>query len=159
MSGAARLAAALLAVLAMAAGAWQAYSIGRSDGRALERETMAAKVIEATEAARAEEQHRAAQAQKVADETHQALARARADADAAADAGRRLRQQLASYARCRAAPGDPGVASPGNPAASTVDLLADVQRRLDEAADSIARFADEAHASGMACQRIHEGLN
>ncbi len=160
MSMTARLVMVLAAVLALLAGGWKAYSMGRADGRALEREAMAQKVIEATNAARTEEQQRAAQAQKVANETHQALARARADADAAADAGHRLRQQIAILtASCRAGPGDSATAAPGAPAESTADLLANVQRRLDEAQERIARFADEAHASGLACQRIHEGLN
>lgn len=160
MSMTARLVMVLAAVLALLAGGWKAYSMGRADGRALEREAMAQKVIEATAAARTEEQQRAAHAQKVANETHQALARARADADAAADAGHRLRQQLARItASCRAAPSDSATATPSAPAEPAADLLADVQRRLDEAQDRIARFADEAHASGSACQRIHEGLN
>ena len=159
MSTTARIAAALFLVLALVAGAWKAYSMGRADGRTLEREAMTAKALKATQDARTKEQERAAQAQKVAHETQQALSRARADADAAAAAGRRLRQQLASYSGCRAAPSDPGPATPGHPAEPAPDLLADVQLRLDEATDAIARFADESHASGLACQRIHEKLN
>lgn len=160
MSMTARLVMVLAAVLALAAGGWKTYTTGRADGRALEREAMAQKVIEATTAARTEEQQRAAKAQKVANETHEALEHARADAYAAADAGHRLRQQLARItASCRATPGDSAPATPGTPAEPSADLLADVQRRLDEAQDRIARFADEAYASGSACQRIHDQLN
>ncbi len=160
MSMTARLVMVLAAALALLAGGWKAYTMGRADGRDLERTAILKTVIDAASAARAEEQQRAAQAQKVANETHQALARARADADAAAGAGYRLRQQLARItASCRAAPSDPATATPGTPAEPAADLLADVQRRLDEAQDRIARFADEAHTAGSACQTIHEGLN
>lgn len=156
----ARLVIVLVAVPALVAGGWKAYTTGRADGRALEREAMAQKVIEATAAVRTEEQQRAAQVQKVANEIHQALARARADADAAAAAGHRLRQQLARItASCRTTPSDSATATPGTPAEPTANLLANVQLRLDEAQDRIARFADDAHASGLACQRIHDGLN
>lgn len=155
----ARIAAAFFTLLVMVAATWQAYSTGRSDGRALEREVMSARALQATQAARAEEQKRAAMAQKVAHETQKNLARARADADAAADAGRRLREQLATFPSCRAAPHDSDPAAPGHTAQSAAHVLADVQLRLDEAADAIARFADEAHASGLACQQIHQGLN
>lgn len=159
MSMTARLVIALAAVLALLAGGWKAYTMGRADGRALEREAMTTKALKATQEAQAEEQKRAAQVQKVANETHEALARARADADAAAGAGYRLRQQLARItASCRATPSDTATAAPGAPAEPAADLLADVQRRLDEAQDRIARFADESHAAGSACQRIHERL-
>jgi hypothetical protein len=33
-----------------------------------------------------------------------------------------------------------------------------VQRRLDEAADRIARHADEARAAGLACERAYGAL-
>jgi hypothetical protein len=34
-----------------------------------------------------------------------------------------------------------------------------VQRRLDDAADQLARFADASHTAGLACQRSYEALN
>jgi len=113
----------------------------------------------AIEAARTEEQRRTAEVQKAADEAHKSLARARADADAAADAGRRLRERIAAAtAGCRAATGDPSAASSGEATDATSDLLADVQRRLDEAADGIARFADHAATAGRACERGYDAL-
>lgn len=114
---------------------------------------------EAEQSARAEERRRADALQGVIDETEQKLAAARADADAAADVGRRLRAQIGALAgRCRAAPGDTALASAGAPADATSDLLADVQRRLDDATDGIARFADQAHAAGSACERSYRAL-
>ena len=114
---------------------------------------------EAEQSARAEERRRADALQGVIDETEQKLAAARADADAAADVGRRLRAQIAALAgRCRAPSGGTAFAGAGAPADPTGDLLADVQRRLDEATDGIARFADQSHAAGLACQRSYRAL-
>lgn len=106
--------------------------------------------------ARAEEQRRAAALEVAINETEDQLARARADNDAARDAGERLRNQIAAItARCRAATTGTGTAQAGPATGTTADLLADVQRRLDEAADGIAGFADRAHAAGSACERIY----
>lgn len=114
---------------------------------------------EALVAARSVEQRRIQETQKAADEAKQALTRARADAAAAADAGQRLRQRIAALATAScAASGDPAAAGSSTAAHAAADLLADLQRRLDEATDSIARFADESHASGAACERIHNAL-
>lgn len=117
------------------------------------------KAIEAQVSARAEEQRRAEALQGVIHETEQQLERARSDAGAAADAGQRLRAQLAAItASCRGAAGHSGVAGAGAPAVSTADLLADVQRRLAEAEDATARYADEARAAGQACERSYRAL-
>lgn len=112
---------------------------------------------EAVRSARDEEQRRTEEVQKAADEATRSLARARADAAAAADAGRRLREQIAAVtATCRFAASDSSAAEGGAPAVSTADLLADVQRRLDEASDGIARFADAAHIAGATCERSYD---
>ena len=111
-------------------------------------------------AARAEEQRRAQALQEVIDETEQKLARARSDADAAADAGQRLRAQLSATlaGRSRGASGHPGAAGAGPATDTTISLLADMQRRLDEASDGIARHADEARAAGAACELSYRAL-
>lgn len=114
---------------------------------------------EAVEAARAEEQRRAQALQEVIYEAEEKLARSRADAAAASDAGDRLRERITELtAACRVGSGNP--AAPGSSQAtnSTADLLAIVQRRLDAAAEGIARFADAAHAAGAACQNAHGTL-
>jgi hypothetical protein len=114
---------------------------------------------EAEQSARTEEQRRTAEVQKVADDASWALDRARADAVAAADAGQRLRAQLATLtSSCRVAAGHPGSAGAGAPAEATGDMLADVQRRLGEATETIARHADEARAAGTACERSYRAL-
>lgn len=114
---------------------------------------------EAVELARVEEQRRAEALQGIINETERNLAQARADAASAADAGQRLRTQLAAFtAGCRGSARHSGSASTGATADSTGDLLADVQRRLDAAADGIARHADEARAAGAACERSYRAL-
>lgn len=114
---------------------------------------------EAEVAARSEEQRRARALQGIINDTEQKLAIARDDAAAAADAGQRLRAQLATItASCRRSARHTPSASAGAPAVATDDLLADMQRRLGEATDRIARFADEAHAAGAACERSYRAL-
>jgi len=109
--------------------------------------------------ARAEEQRRTAEVQKAADEAEKARLTAEADAAAARDAGGRLRAQLATLAaRCRAGAGNPDAAKPGAPADPTERMFADVQRRLDETAERIARHADAARAAGATCERAYDSL-
>jgi len=113
----------------------------------------------AVEAARTEETRRYAALQEIARETEQSLDLARADAAAAATAGERLRQRVAEVtAACRRPAGDPGSTDAGPAADTTARVLADVQRRLDEATDRIARQADEARAAGLACERAYGAL-
>ncbi len=116
-----------------------------------------ARVAEAN--ARAEEKRRADALQEVIHETEQKLDAARADADAAADAGQRLRAQLAAIASgCSRSTSHTDPAEAGPPADATADLLADVQRRLGEATQQFAAFADQSHAAGTACQRSYDAL-
>lgn len=116
---------------------------------------------EAVQAAREEENRRTRAVQEIADDTQKKLEVAAADAIAARDAGERLRKQIAILAAAgrRAAAGKAASADPVPAADATADLLADVQRRLDEAADGIAEFADRAHAAGLGCQRSYDALN
>ena len=115
---------------------------------------------EAVRAARDEEQRRTAAVQEIADETQVQLDAARDDADAARDAGERLRQRVAQLTASisRGGTGNSATAGAGASAEKTADLLADVQRRLDEAADAIAGFADSAYTAGAACERSYKSL-
>lgn len=115
---------------------------------------------EAVEAARKEEQRRTEAVQGIADETQKKLDGALADADAARDAGERLRQRVAQLTAAlgRAGASQPAAAGPSAPAEATADLLADVQRRVDEATDTIAGFADHAHTAGLGCERSYDAL-
>lgn len=114
---------------------------------------------EAEALARSEEQRRAAALQGVIHETEQQLAQARADADAAVGAGDRLRQRISQLASaCSRGASNPGTAGAGTATDATTDLLAVVQRRLDEATERIARFADQSRAAGLACQNSYRAL-
>lgn len=114
---------------------------------------------EAEQQARNEERRRAEALQGIIDDTEKNLERARADAVAAASAGDGLRQRIEQLtAGCGAGSGNSASAGSGTPARSTRDLLANVQRRLDAAAEGIAQFADRAHAAGAACEAGYDQL-
>lgn len=114
--------------------------------------------LAAEQAARAEEQRRIAAQLEIVDGTIHDLAAARRDADGARAAGDQLRAQInRATAACLAA-GNPALGGGSAAAGATADLLADVQRRLDEAANGIARHADEARAAGRACERSYDAL-
>lgn len=114
---------------------------------------------EAVAAARTEESRRFAALWETLNETQAALDRAQSDAAAASDAGVSLRRRIAALtAGCRTPASDSAPAGSSPPADASADLLADVQRRLDEAADGIARHADEAHIAGRGCERAYDAL-
>lgn len=114
---------------------------------------------EAVAAARTEEARRFAALWETLNETQAALDRAQSDAAAASDAGVSLRRRIAALtAGCRAPASDPTPAGGSPPADASADLLADVQRRLDEAADGIAQHADVARIAGQGCERAYDAL-
>ncbi|MGE0349801.1 DUF2514 family protein [Hydrogenophaga sp.] len=87
--------------------------------------------------------------------TH-ALEAARAGA---ADAGRRLRDELAAArARTCPKPGNTPAPSGGPTAEATERVLADVQRRLDEAEERVAAYASAAALAGQTCERSYDAL-
>jgi hypothetical protein len=155
----------LLAALALAG--LQTYRLAEEQGahartqrdHAQQLGTLERAAGQAVTEARAEGDRRFTALWEILNETQADRDRARADAAGAADAGVSLRRRIAALtAGCRAAARDSAPASGSPPADSTADLLADVQRRLDEAADGIARHADEAHIAGRACERAYDAL-
>ena len=149
-----------IALGALTLAAWDSARLKRADAAGYKRaqSEYQARELAAVNAARAEEARRTAAVQKEADHARQDLTRAQADAAAAADAGQRLRAAIAAARRsCPAASGAP--AAVGSPPADPAEgVLADVQRRLDEAADGIAAHADAARIAGQACQRAYNAL-
>lgn len=75
---------------------------------------------------------------------------ARADADAAAAATRKLRQSLADY-RARHANTAAG-SGQGEPGSDPIGVLADLLGRMGEAGERISRYADEVKIAGAACE-------
>lgn len=103
-----------------------------------------------------EEARRRAELKEITDAAQAQAALDRAAADRAAAAGDRLqRAYAAAIARC----GNPGAAGRGAPGAAAGDLLADVQRRIDETAGELAAEADRRGAAGRACERSYDALN
>ncbi|WP_095211574.1 DUF2514 family protein [Burkholderia sp. ABCPW 11] len=80
---------------------------------------------------------------------------ARAAADAAGAAANSLRKQVAELvARTR----DPAAPAGGAATGSTLDLLADLFGRADEAAGEFARIADERGIAGRQCEGDYDAL-
>lgn len=117
---------------------------------AIERATSEAKA--ATETARRLRVH-----QEIADAANLKTADLARSSAAAADAAQRLRARLAA-AQAASCSGDSAAAAGGPAAGPAADLSADVHRRLDQAADGIARFAEQAAIAGEACQRAYGAL-
>lgn len=75
----------------------------------------------------------------------------------AAAAGRGLRDELAA-ARARACIADTTTSGGSQAAEAAERMLADVQRRLDEAQERVARHADQARIAGLACEGSYRAL-
>lgn len=112
----------------------------------------------AADSYRALEQQWRTDMQEITADARLEVERADAARAAADDAAGRLRVQYAAAlaSRCPAAPASTA-AGGSPPAGSAADLLADVQRRLDEAAGELAAFADRARVAGLACERVAAG--
>ncbi|MDN8612812.1 DUF2514 family protein [Variovorax ginsengisoli] len=84
---------------------------------------------------------------------------ARADADRAGVAERRLQQRVSAFlAAIRGAAADSGIAATGPAAADPAVLLADLFGRARERARLLGEFADDAHARGRTCERYADEL-
>ncbi len=92
----------------------------------------------------------------------EALAKAATAGVAAARAERAavsLRESTdALVARARQACGGAQPGPGGPPAADPIGVLADVQRRADERAGILAKYADAARIAGEACERSYDSL-
>ena len=77
---------------------------------------------------------------------------ARADADVANAANRKLRESLASY-RARYATAIAS-AGEGEPNSDPIGVLADLLGRMGETGQRISRYADEVKIAGAACEKL-----
>lgn len=152
---------ALLGVIATQtvrlAGARADLAAARAD-MAAERERHAVASANAVQAARDEEQRRVKAQEGVIHAQAEEVAIARAAAAAASDAAERLRDRFAAAARRSPAACYPAAAIASAPATTAIDMLADVQRRLDEAAGTLGQYADAARIAGFACERSYDAL-
>ena len=95
-----------------------------------------------------------AKMQEVLNHANEQANKARADADRANDANRKLRESLASYrARYATAIASSGQ---GEPDSDPVGVLADLLGRMGEAGERISRYADEVKIAGLACEELHK---
>ena len=95
-----------------------------------------------------------AKMQEVLNHANEQTQAARADADAANAASKRLRDALASYrARYPA-----GIASTGQgePDSDPIGMLANLLSGMGEAGERISRYADEVKIAGLACEELHK---
>jgi len=159
------LGAVLIATLTAGVQTWRVNSLQTTHAQTVAAHAEQLQALERTariaaDEALAETARRISHIQEVANEAQTKLVKAQADATAAAVAGQRLRDRIATLiaaGRCPAT-NNSAAAIPSQAADATSNLLADVQLRLDEAADTIARFADEAHTAGLACERAYIGV-
>ena len=115
--------------------------------------------LQQSETNRAIEAAREAKQKEITDAADKQLAQARADAAIAdAAAGRLSARVVALVAQARAAAANPAAFSASAPAADPVGMLAELQRRADEAAGIFARIADERGAAGAACEAEYQAL-
>lgn len=127
------------------------------DKESAERATAA--LEEARENAR-ETLRRLEKQKEVEDAYLQDRARLAADAARARTAADSLRQHvadleaLAGGVACR----DPAAAGQRETASAAARMLVELQRRADERAGVLARFADEARAAGLNCERRYDAL-
>ena len=95
--------------------------------------------------------------QEAADAANIQSTRDRAAAASAADAAGRLRQRVAAL-QAAAKPADPDIARRCDAATEAIDVLADVQRRVAEAAGLYAAQADANRTGWEACAGSFKGL-
>jgi len=94
--------------------------------------------------------------QEEADNAKKQRDKASADAVANARTGKLLREKLALARRCTAAPEVATTADRSQTTGQASDMFEYVLRRLDEATDTIAEYADKAGIAGTACERSYE---
>ena len=115
---------------------------------------------EAESAARETERRWTAAMERVVNEHQTQIDQARADADAAASAGERLRQRVAELtAGCRRAAGGSAVAGSGQAADATARVLADVFSEVERVGREMAAEADRRGIAGAACERAYGALS
>lgn len=149
-------AAVLGAALAGGTVAWNVQAWRMSSEISELRASHATALATAVQAERDKQSRHAVALEKEVQDAAKREEAAAADADSARDAGERLRKQLAlaRASACRA----PALAPGGAPTQTPDSVLADVQLRLDQAADGIAKFADAAHNAGTACERSADAV-
>jgi hypothetical protein len=125
---------------------------------ATDKEHAAEAQTQAVNAARAEEQRRAAALSEIANDANTQRTAALADAFAARAAAGSLRDQVASLVRSAKAASHSTIAA-GSPAGpDALDLLANVFSQSDQRAGELAKIADDSRIAGQQCERDYDAL-
>lgn len=148
---------AIAAILAW--GGWQRHNANAAAESLRSKEAAAAVQREAQlQQSLSTTQRRLTAQDKAVQDANQRTVRVAAAAASAADVGERLRAQLDAI-NARSCTADSAAALGGQAASGAADMRAYVQRRLDDAAERLARYADDAHIAGQACERAYDALN
>ncbi len=155
------LAAIVALALAYGAGRWQQHS---HDAAAYAAEKTAAALsaareqIKAVDDARAEEQRRTNEQSKVAQDATKQAEQDRRDRIAADGVSERLRARVAELLAAGRPASNPATSGGSAPAGTTDTLLAELFRRADQRAGSLAADLDAARNAGLACERSYDAL-
>lgn len=158
----------IAAVLLVAAALFGAYHHGVSvtnetwQSQWNARDTRDAQATADNEAAeRAKEQARQLSINKAIQDGQRTIDQATADAAAArasADSLRGAADTLAARLAASQAGGNSCTAAASQAAARAAMVLADVLKRVDERAGSLADYADQSHGRGVTCEQAFDGL-
>lgn len=113
---------------------------------------------DAVDAARIEEKRRADDQVKIAKDAHEQAESARGDARAADVVAGRLRQRIDELLAGGRAASNSTAACSCTPEHDSNTMLADLFRRADERAGSLAADVDAARVAGIACERAYDAL-
>lgn len=152
-------------ILISAAAAWHVHSVKAAEAQVQARNDkilleIADKVNKAVESYRKTEQVWRTIAQTEATNGQKRLNQAVADATAANLESRRLRiayRNSITAALTAKVTGAPSAGS-SDSGARALDLLSNMFTGVDEAAGTLAEYADKVYASGLTCERISDGL-
>lgn len=98
------------------------------------------------------------QQRQIVHDTQTQIDAVRRDADNARTVAERLRGEVERLAGHCTTGADPGASRSGQTTGTTGDLLAYVQQRIDEAAGTIAEFADRSRIAGLTCERVYNSI-
>ncbi|KPW95727.1 MULTISPECIES: DUF2514 domain-containing protein [Pseudomonas syringae group] len=155
----------LLVLLALAGALYGAYLHGVNVTDlawkakwAEEASTQSEAVASKTTEYRTEEQRRQKAANQVANDARQEQTAALTDAAVADAAGERLRVEAGKLAAASCAPVDTGAAQRGKAANRAAMVLSELLSRSDARAGELAKYADSARITGLACNRFVDEL-
>ena len=153
--------AAVACVLVVGAfAAWQTNELRLTELALLEHQNSSLRMrARAVDVAVEEGNRRTAAVQKEVEDARKKVDALEVAAAGAADAGRSLRDQLAIARRASCPkPSDSPTAGGSSAPEAAERVLTDVQRRLDEAQEAVAKHADRSRVAGLACEGSYRAL-